>query len=65
MKEGKQQGPRVYLKFTDFEEEPSSGIERSVKQAGGFTVGTDKVPKVLNGYGVANPFKHQKAIVTE
>jgi small subunit ribosomal protein S8 len=55
---------RVYLKFTDSKEGVISGIERVSKPGRRIYVGTDKVPKVLNGYGVAI-LSTSKGIVTD
>jgi small subunit ribosomal protein S8 len=55
---------RVYLKFTDAKEGVISGIERVSKPGRRIYVGTDKVPKVLNGYGVAI-LSTSKGIVTD
>jgi small subunit ribosomal protein S8 len=55
---------RVYLKFTDAKESVISGIERVSKPGRRIYVGTDKVPKVLNGYGVAI-LSTSKGIVTD
>lgn len=55
---------RVYLKFTDSKEGVISGIERVSKPGRRIYVGTDKVPKVLNGYGVAI-LSTSKGIITD
>jgi small subunit ribosomal protein S8 len=55
---------RVYLKFTDAKEGVISGIERVSKPGRRIYVGTEKVPKVLNGYGVAI-LSTSKGIVTD
>lgn len=55
---------RVYLKFTDSKEGVISGIERVSKPGRRIYVGTDKVPKVLNGYGVAI-LSTSKGVVTD
>jgi len=55
---------RIYLKFTDSKEGVISGIERVSKPGRRIYVGTDKVPKVLNGYGVAI-LSTSKGIVTD
>jgi small subunit ribosomal protein S8 len=55
---------RVYLKFTDAREGVISGIERVSKPGRRIYVGTEKVPKVLNGYGVAI-LSTSKGIVTD
>jgi len=55
---------RIYLKFTDSKDGVISGIERVSKPGRRIYVGTDKVPKVLNGYGVAI-LSTSKGIVTD
>ena len=55
---------RIYLKFTDAKEGVISGIERVSKPGRRIYVGTNKVPKVLNGYGVAI-LSTSKGIVTD
>ncbi len=55
---------RVYLKFTDSKEGVISGIERVSKPGRRIYVGTEKIPKVLNGYGVAI-LSTSKGIVTD
>jgi small subunit ribosomal protein S8 len=55
---------RIYLKFTDSKEGVISGIERVSKPGRRIYVGTEKVPKVLNGYGVAI-LSTSKGIVTD
>ena len=55
---------RIYLKFTDSKEGVISGIERVSKPGRRIYVGTDKVPKVLNGYGVAI-LSTSKGIITD
>lgn len=55
---------RIYLKFTESKEGVISGIERVSKPGRRVYVGTDKVPKVLNGYGVAI-LSTSKGIVTD
>lgn len=55
---------RVYLKFTDSKESVISGIERVSRPGRRVYVATDKIPKVLNGFGVAI-LSTSKGIVTD
>ena len=55
---------RVYLKFTDTKESVITGIERVSKPGRRIYVESEKIPKVLNGYGVAI-ISTSKGIVTD
>ena len=44
---------RIYLKFTDTKESAITGIERVSKPGRRVYVKSEKIPKVLNGFGVA------------
>ena len=44
---------RVYLKYTDAKESVITGIQRISKPGRRVYVNSEKIPKVLNGYGVA------------
>ncbi len=55
---------RVYLKFTDSKETVISGIERVSRPGRRVYVATDKIPKVLNGFGVAI-LSTSKGLVTD
>jgi len=44
---------RVYLKYADAKKQVISGIQRVSKPGRRIYVGSEKIPKVLNGYGIA------------
>ncbi len=55
---------RVYLKFADNKESAITGIERVSKPGRRIYVKSEKIPKVLNGFGVAI-ISTSKGIVTD
>lgn len=55
---------RIYLKYTDKKEAVLTGIQRISKPGRRVYVKSDKIPRVLNGYGIAI-LSTSKGIITD
>ena len=55
---------KIYLKYSDSKERVITGIQRVSKPGKRIYVKSDKIPKVLNGYGIAI-LSTSKGIITD